>query len=108
MNGAPHGPCAFPMDDPDLQYPLFQAYIKVIRNQILYLSGLECVQVQDSVYFQFNGFEFVHVLVGMVKGVLRSSGSVIQCGGRVVQHGDVEGFAFFDESYEIYTHSAAA
>ena len=27
---------------------------------------------------------------------------------RVVQHWDVKGFAFFDESYEIYTRAAAA
>ncbi len=48
-------------------------------------------------------------MLGSLIAFLWSADEYLHEFGRwVVQHWDVKGFAFFDESYEIYTRAAAA
>lgn len=44
----------FAMDDADIADPFFEAGLKIIRDEVFYLPGIERVQIQNAVYRQVH------------------------------------------------------
>lgn len=58
VNAPPQIADAFTMNDADLEDAFGEAGGQVIRHEVFHLSGLECVQIQHAINWQFN--RFVH------------------------------------------------